>query len=112
MPDAWSFASSGGSTTYEVLRQPDGSLTCNCPGWTFKRKGDVRGCKHTKAVEAGSALRSTPLWSEEKKVKPAQTGTVTVGPTPKTSATDLDRAMMMTPPQKTKSTKGRQFTDD
>lgn len=36
---------------YTQLRS-DGSVTCNCPGWVFKKKGETtRFCKHTTQVE-------------------------------------------------------------
>lgn len=37
--------------TYQVKRHKiSGIVSCNCPGWTFKRKGKVRSCRHTKIV--------------------------------------------------------------
>ena len=52
----WAFASSqprGGQViNYEARLRSDGTLTCNCPGWVFKRKGtDNRECKHTRRVQ-------------------------------------------------------------
>lgn len=47
---AWAFPSSGGSTTYEVILNLDGTLTCSCPGWIIQRKAQPRGCKHTKII--------------------------------------------------------------
>lgn len=37
--------------TYEVRLNDDGSTSCNCPGWIFKKKTDDRGCKHTRHPE-------------------------------------------------------------
>ena len=49
----WTFQSdSNPSKTYESLKYSDYSTSCNCPGWT---KRSVRSCKHTRAVEMGSA---------------------------------------------------------
>lgn len=46
----------GVKATYTVLLKSDGSLTCNCPGWIFKKKGQhIRQCKHTDAVEKEAA---------------------------------------------------------
>lgn len=45
---AWAFASSHGATTYETLLYPDGTLSCDCPGWVFQKAGRPRGCRHTK----------------------------------------------------------------
>jgi hypothetical protein len=36
---------------YEVRLNEDGTTSCNCPGWVFKKKTEVRGCKHTRHVE-------------------------------------------------------------
>lgn len=33
---------------YEVRLNDDGALSCNCPGWIFKKKTETRGCKHTR----------------------------------------------------------------
>lgn len=37
--------------TYEVRLNDDASVSCNCPGWIFKKKTDDRGCKHTRHPE-------------------------------------------------------------
>ena len=37
--------------TYEVRLNTDGTTSCNCPGWIFKKKTDDRGCKHTRHPE-------------------------------------------------------------
>ena len=47
---AWAFPSSAGATTYETTLETDGTLSCNCPGFIFKKKGQVRGCKHTRQI--------------------------------------------------------------
>lgn len=33
---------------YEVRLNDDGSVSCNCPGWIFKKNTATRGCKHTR----------------------------------------------------------------
>jgi hypothetical protein len=48
----WKFQSSSGTGTYETLKYNDGSLSCDCPGWTRRA---IRSCKHTRWVEAGEA---------------------------------------------------------
>ncbi len=48
---AWAFPSSSGSTTYETTLDDDGILSCNCPGFIFKKKGQERSCKHTRQIE-------------------------------------------------------------
>lgn len=37
---------------YEVRLNPDGSLSCNCPAWVFKKKGKPRTCRHVEDVHA------------------------------------------------------------
>ena len=45
------FESASSSAVYEALLDTDtGASSCNCKGWTFKRPGKPRGCKHTKAL--------------------------------------------------------------
>ena len=48
---AWAFPSSSGSTTYETTLDDEGTLNCNCPGFIFKKKGQARGCRHTRQIE-------------------------------------------------------------
>lgn len=51
---AWTFASSSSTHNYETLQYEDGSLSCDCPGWT--RRVDSHGgrsCKHTRTVQLG-----------------------------------------------------------
>lgn len=40
----------GAHIVYEVRLKENGDVTCNCPGWAFKRPGKARGCKHTHIV--------------------------------------------------------------
>jgi hypothetical protein len=35
---------------YETLLYTDGSLSCNCPRWIFKRSGESRNCWHCDEV--------------------------------------------------------------
>lgn len=44
------------SKTYETLIYVDGSKSCNCPAWTFRRKTSANGdrtCKHIRWIDAG-----------------------------------------------------------
>ena len=52
----WNFASSSGRGSYEMLLFTNGSVSCNCPGWT--RRVDAHGnrsCKHTRSFDMGRA---------------------------------------------------------
>ena len=42
---------------YQTLKYADGTTSCDCPGWKFKRKtaGGERTCRHTRLVDAGLA---------------------------------------------------------
>jgi len=52
----WTFESSSGSKTYQTLEYVDGSTSCNCAGWTRRvAKDGTRSCKHTRAVDMGTA---------------------------------------------------------
>jgi hypothetical protein len=47
----WAEPSSHGATVYETVLRSDGSLSCDCPGWIYARKGQRRSCKHTRKHE-------------------------------------------------------------
>lgn len=56
--ESWLFESSSSAKTYETLRYADGSLSCNCPGWTRRTTANgERTCKHTRLAECGLATR-------------------------------------------------------
>jgi len=46
----WEFPSSSSSKIYTTMRHEDGHLSCNCPGWCFKKNGKDRSCKHTNSI--------------------------------------------------------------
>ena len=51
-------------TRYEVsVERSTRVLGCNCKRWTFKRPGQPRSCKHTKAVTVGEAKLALGLTS-------------------------------------------------
>lgn len=53
----WESSSTPGKT-YQTLQYVDGSLSCDCPGWIFRKKTTASGtrtCKHVREVEAGIA---------------------------------------------------------
>jgi hypothetical protein len=43
--------------TYQTQLYADGTTSCDCRGWTFKRGTGPRSCKHTRFVEAGMGER-------------------------------------------------------
>jgi ATP-dependent DNA ligase len=55
----WSFPSGSSNATYSTVLWEDGSLSCDCPGWRFKRGGQDRSCKHTIQV-AGQVNNNAP----------------------------------------------------
>ncbi len=77
----WTFDSSSSDKTYETLQYDDGSLSCDCPGWTRRAQ---RSCKHTRGVELGtansSAVKHGPLGQGAKVPVPAPS-TVEATPT-------------------------------
>ena len=38
--------------TYKVKRDPNGTISCSCPAWRFKKLDNDRHCWHTQAVSA------------------------------------------------------------
>lgn len=64
----WAFKSSkpragGAFATYITRLNDDCSLSCDCAGWTIKRAGKPRGCKHTKRADvAGEAVEIFEKW--------------------------------------------------
>ena len=68
----WLFQSSkaplvGGSVfSYVAQLNQDETVSCNCPGWRFVKKGQPRRCKHTDAIkgEVPTILKS---WREGEK---------------------------------------------
>lgn len=50
------FESSNKDHIYEAIEYTDGTTSCNCPGWVFKKSAG-RGCKHTRLIEVGLASR-------------------------------------------------------
>lgn len=52
----WLTSSTSGSKSYRTVLWSTGEITCDCPGWTFKRPGKQRGCKHTLHVMSGGVV--------------------------------------------------------
>ena len=53
----WTFRSdSNPNNEYETLQFVDGTMSCNCKGWTRRVAADGRrSCKHTRYVDMGTA---------------------------------------------------------
>jgi hypothetical protein len=47
----WTFRSGSSTSVYEVIMYSDGSLSCDCKGWTIKRQDRERTCKHVREVQ-------------------------------------------------------------
>jgi hypothetical protein len=46
----WTYPSSSSSKTYDAILNDDGHLSCDCRGWTMKKVGKPRSCRHTDDV--------------------------------------------------------------
>lgn len=44
---------------YQTLQYADGSTSCNCKGWTIRRRqaNGERSCIHTRHIDCGTAAR-------------------------------------------------------
>lgn len=66
-------SSSDPSKLYAVKQDENGEISCNCRGWTTKKPGQERTCKHTREVERwianGTLTASMP--AEPQMPKPA-----------------------------------------
>jgi hypothetical protein len=53
----WTFPSdSNPNVNYETLQYMDGTISCNCMGWTRRLAADgTRSCKHSRYVDMGIA---------------------------------------------------------
>lgn len=58
-------SSSDLNKVYAVKKDEFGELSCNCRGWTTKKPGQERTCKHTRRVEAqiasGQLVATQPM---------------------------------------------------
>jgi hypothetical protein len=64
----WTFDSSSSNKSYQMLQYVDGSTSCDCPGWTRHAQ---RVCKHTRAVDMGTADDICKASHDYKNVAPA-----------------------------------------
>lgn len=46
-------------TVYTTRVMLDGKVMCDCRGWTIKKRGQPRRCKHTRELLGGR-----PLWTD------------------------------------------------
>jgi hypothetical protein len=73
---SWNFRSSSGSGQYRTQLNATGLLSCNCRGWTFKKQGKPRSCKHTTEVAENEGYRlkviGDYLFVEDKALKTAK----------------------------------------
>lgn len=67
----WTFRSeSNPNKAYETILYDDGTLSCNCPGWTQRCQGGFRTCKHVRMAEAGTADRyAEAVWNAQDRNK-------------------------------------------
>ena len=51
----WTFKSKSNPSQvpYETILYRDGTISCNCPGWTRRNANGVRECKHTLLIDEG-----------------------------------------------------------
>lgn len=54
--ESYEFPSSSSAKIYHALLNDNGLLSCDCRGWTMKREGKPRHCKHTKEVASRNGL--------------------------------------------------------
>ena len=56
-----------GGVTFDYVAQlnQDGTVSCNCPGWRFVKKGQPRRCRHTDAVQ-GEVPELMQAWRDGK----------------------------------------------
>ena len=58
------YTSSNGYTIYTAVAWADGSTSCNCPGWVFKKKNKPQSCKHSKEVSL-FVVGTVPVTADE-----------------------------------------------
>src|SRR4030042_774241 len=67
----WLFksASSPNKPPYETILYSDGTTSCGCRGWTMKKAGKERSCRHTRLVDMGQADRQCSSMNDYTKNK-------------------------------------------
>jgi hypothetical protein len=62
---AYTFESSSGKGIYTTLEYDNGSLSCDCPGWTRRVQPDgSRDCKHCRYVAMGLGKAQSIRWMD------------------------------------------------
>ena len=68
-------SSSSPGKTYEVLGYPDGTMTCNCKGWTRRVAPDgSRTCRHVAECQRQRTSGAVPVVRRQPVVHLAATG--------------------------------------
>lgn len=87
----WQFESSSSSNVYTTQIGDNGLLSCTCPGWTTKKLGKVRDCKHCKQVARDEKL-VIEIRDEQQfvipgtgKIVPAAVPTTVIAPAPQSA---------------------------
>ena len=81
---AWVFKSdSNPNKTYQTLQYTDESTSCDCKGWTTKKKDKERSCKHTRLVNMGIIADDMCMSCVDYGV-PKQSGNIQTKPTTQT----------------------------
>ena len=67
--DVAQFPSSSSSKVYTVKEDETGELSCDCRGWTMKKPGQERSCKHTRELVAHGAPTVPVQWSPSQRTR-------------------------------------------
>jgi hypothetical protein len=58
------FKSDSANKIYLVKKYDDGSFSCNCPSWTFKRN-EIHNCRHIKYVQETIVIQNIQKYSSD-----------------------------------------------
>ncbi len=69
--------SSNGLSQYTTVQWEDSAsgakrCSCNCPGWSFRKQGRPRSCKHTNDMMGISDCNATPVDTEPVRIQTVQ----------------------------------------
>ena len=68
---AWFEPSRHGAAKYEIILKRDGDISCDCPGYIYKRKDKERGCIHIRKY-ANTATEIMSLYRTGRPLPPRQ----------------------------------------